>query len=89
MNTFPRRQAQAGDPLTKRQKAIFDFIISQICAYGRQPSLREIMKRFGIKSPNGVAHHMKYLEKKGYISTDNTTRARGVMFPNIKFAIAA
>jgi len=36
-------------------------------------SLRDIASLIGIKSPNTVSHHLKQLEKKGYIFRDKST----------------
>lgn len=32
-----------------------------------RPSLRTLAKKIGIQSPNTIAHHLRQLEKKGYI----------------------
>jgi repressor LexA len=52
--------------MTNRQKEVYDFIRQNIGFYG--PTVREIAAALGIKSPNGVMHHLAALEKKGYIS---------------------
>lgn len=52
--------------MTARQEQILAFITEQIKA-GWAPTLREIGKRFGIASPNGVKCHLLALEKKGAI----------------------
>ena len=54
-------------PLTDRQKAIYEFIVSNIRERGFAPSIPEIGARFKIASTNGVSDHLKALEKKGYI----------------------
>ena len=54
--------------MTKRQKAIYEFIRDKIRNRGYGPTVREIGKQFDIRSPNGVICHLKALEKKGYIS---------------------
>ena len=53
--------------LTKRQKAIYDFLLSTIREKGFAPSIPEIGVKFKIASTNGVSDHLKALEKKGYI----------------------
>ena len=58
------------DQLTKRQKAVFEFIREKILGRGYGPTVREIGARFGISSPNGVMCHLKALEKKGLISRE-------------------
>ena len=53
--------------LTARQKEIYDFLLRMIREKGYAPSILEIGARFKIASTNGVADHLKALEKKGYI----------------------
>ncbi len=53
--------------LTARQKEIYDFVLRIIREKGYAPSIAEIGARFKIASTNGVADHLKALEKKGYI----------------------
>jgi repressor LexA len=53
--------------LTKRQKAIYDFLLNTIREKGFAPSILEIGAKFKIASTNGVSDHLKALEKKGYI----------------------
>ena len=66
------------DGLTKRQRAILDFIVHTMTTSGRPPSTREISLEFDIKSPNGSASHLKALEKKGFVVLDHKT-SRGIM----------
>ena len=64
------------DQLTKRQKAVYDFIRGKIRGRGYGPTVREIGENFGISSPNGVMCHLKALEKKGLITREpNMSRA--------------
>lgn len=56
--------------LTKRQKQIYDFIKDKIMNRGYGPTVREIGKAYGIRSPNGVMCHLKALEKKGLITRE-------------------
>jgi repressor LexA len=53
--------------LTERQRAIYAFIVSFRRANGCSPSIPEIQRAFHIRSPNGVAGHLRALETKGYI----------------------
>ncbi len=53
--------------LTARQKSIFDYILEFRRRHGCSPSIPEIQKAFGIRSPNGVAGHLRALEAKGMI----------------------
>ncbi|MDA0657531.1 MAG: transcriptional repressor LexA [Planctomycetota bacterium] len=62
--------------LTKRQRAVYDFVRDKIRNRGYGPTVREIGHHFGINSPNGVMCHLKALEKKGMISREpNMSRA--------------
>jgi len=64
------------DILTKRQRAVYEFIRDKIVGRGYGPTVREIGVEFGISSPNGVMCHLKALEKKGLISREpNMSRA--------------
>ncbi|MCX5782112.1 MAG: transcriptional repressor LexA [Elusimicrobia bacterium] len=53
--------------LTDRQNEILDFIKNHIDSKGFPPSIDEIMKNFGIKSPTGVTDHLNALARKGHI----------------------
>jgi len=62
--------------VTKRQRAVYEFIRKLIRGRGYGPTVREIGKNFGISSPNGVVCHLKALEKKGLITRQaNQSRA--------------
>lgn len=65
-------------PLTNAQQGILDCIINHITENGYPPTIRDIGKYCGIRSPNGVNCHLKALEKKGYI-TRNGMVARGIV----------
>jgi repressor LexA len=54
-------------PVTDREKEILAFVRQQIQAKGFPPSIREIGKRFGIRSTNGVRTALQALERKGQI----------------------
>lgn len=53
--------------LTDRQQQIYDFIVAFRRENGCSPSIPEIQRHFGIRSPNGVAGHLHALEQKGII----------------------
>jgi repressor LexA len=57
--------------LTEKQRAILEFLFAAVERDGHQPSLREFMAEFGIGSMNGVACHLKAMQKKGYIGPGN------------------
>lgn len=54
--------------LTDKQQCVLDFIADEIQYHHLPPTNREIGKRFGIVSPNGVAMHLRALERKGKIT---------------------
>lgn len=62
--------------LTKRQKYIYDFIVSFIDDNGYAPSIVEIGEHFGLSSPATVHKHLTNLEAKGLIKRlKNMSRA--------------
>jgi len=62
--------------LTKRQRAVYEFVRDKIINRGYGPTVREIGEHFSISSPNGVMCHLKALEKKGLITREpNMSRA--------------
>ena len=56
--------------LSGRQKEILSYIISEIDKKGYPPSVREIGKAVGLKSPASVHSHLKTLEKLNYLRRD-------------------
>jgi repressor LexA len=59
--------------LTRKQRAIYEFIADCVQRQGIPPSLTEIAEQFELASASGVADHLRALERKGYIR-----RRRGV-----------
>lgn len=53
--------------LTRRQHAIYEFVVQQVELVGIPPTLMEIAAAFGLSSAAGVADHLKAIERKGYI----------------------
>ena len=53
--------------LTDRQREIYEYILEFRRENGCSPSIPEIQVRFGIRSPNGVAGHLRALEAKGMV----------------------
>jgi len=58
------------EELSERQQDILEFIISEIEMKGYPPSVREIGKAVGLKSPASVHNHLKTLEKLNYLRRD-------------------
>ena len=63
--------------LNKVERRILDYIIDYLKRNTYQPSIREIGKRFGIKSTKTVSEHLQSLADKGYIERDSS-RSRAV-----------
>ena len=53
--------------VTRRQKAILDYLRSHIGAHGYAPTLEEIGRHFGLGSLATVHKHLRNLEAKGMI----------------------
>lgn len=71
--------------LTDRQKQIFDYIVEEINKKGYPPSVREIGKAVGLKSPASVHSHLKTLEKLNYIRRDpSKPRAIEILYKSKK-----
>jgi repressor LexA len=62
--------------LTKRQRAILEYIVSSIRDESMPPTIAEIGVAFSIRSTNGVNDHLEALERKGYI--ERSSKARGI-----------
>jgi len=58
------------DDLTERQRSVLEFIQERINEKGYPPSVREIGKAVGLKSPASVHNHLKTLEELKYIRRD-------------------
>ena len=65
------------EPLTKIERRILNYLVDYLKENTYQPSIREIGKRFGIKSTKTVSEHLQALADKGHIERD-ASRSRGV-----------
>lgn len=65
------------EPLSKMERRILDYLIDYLRRNTYQPSIREIGKRFGIKSTKTVSEHLQALADKGYIERE-ASRSRAV-----------
>jgi repressor LexA len=66
--------------LSKRQKEILRYIISEVRKHGYPPSVREIGQAVGLSSSSTVHAHLKNLEKKGYLKRGEALpRAIGIL----------
>jgi SOS-response transcriptional repressor LexA len=54
-------------PLTPRQREIYEWIFEFTKDHGYQPTFRQVMSEFGIRSPNGILSFLKVMAKKGWV----------------------
>ena len=57
--------------LSKRQMAIYEYILEYTRERGYPPSVREIGSAVGLASPSTVHMHLKVLQERGYIRRDS------------------
>lgn len=83
MDTAPVSEtASNSSKLTTRQVQILEAIAKHISEEGFAPSVREIGKAAGLKSPSSVSHHLTRLEHMGFIRTSaNKGRAIELLEP--------
>lgn len=65
------------ESLSKIERRILDYLVEYLRKNTYQPSIREIGKRFGIKSTKTVSEYLQALADKGYIERESS-RSRGV-----------
>lgn len=65
------------EPLTKLERRILDYLVDYLRHHTYQPSIREIGKRFDIRSTKTVSEYLQSLADKGWIERD-PSRSRGV-----------
>ncbi|HZF67357.1 MAG TPA: transcriptional repressor LexA [Gemmatirosa sp.] len=65
------------EPLTPVERKVYQYLIDFLAENTYQPSIREIGKRFRIKSTKTVSDLLQSLTSKGYIERD-PARSRGV-----------
>ncbi len=73
-----RAQTGPAGNLTKRQRAVFEFIRSYIKTHDVSPSYEEIRRHFGFASYNSVQKHLKTLVAKGLVKTPWGNRKRAL-----------
>ena len=54
--------------LTEAQNELFEWIKDYIRNFHHSPSIRQMMKGMGLKSPAPIQSRLKHLQEKGYIS---------------------
>jgi repressor LexA len=65
------------EPLTPLERRVYHYLIDFLAENTYQPSIREIAKRFRIKSTKTVSDLLASLSQKGFIERDQS-RSRGV-----------
>ena len=65
------------EPLTQLERRVYHYMIDFLAENTFQPSIREIAKKFRIKSTKTVSDLLHALANKGYIERDES-RSRGV-----------
>lgn len=65
------------DTLSTVEQNVYHYLLDFLTEHTYQPSVREIGKRFRIKSTKTVSELLQSLERKGYIERD-PSRSRGV-----------
>lgn len=73
------------EQLTQLERRVYHYMMDFLAENTFQPSIREIAKKFRIKSTKTVSDLLQALERKGYIERDKS-RSRGVRL--IGFAAA-
>jgi repressor LexA len=76
-------EAELNKTLTKKQNQVLEFIKEYTLKNLKPPTVREICKKFNIKSTNAVYSILKALEKKGYIQKPDS-KARNIIINNFK-----
>ena len=71
--------------LTRKQQAVYDYIVETIDSCGIAPTVRDICQGLGLSSPSTVHVHLKTLEEKGLIHRD-PLKSRCITLPNRKKA---
>ena len=67
--------------LTEAQNELFEWIKDYIKKFHHSPSIRQMMKGVGLKSPAPIQSRLKHLQEKGYISWQEG-RARTLQLVN-------
>ena len=67
--------------LTEAQNELFEWIKEYIKNFQHSPSIRQMMKGMGLKSPAPIQSRLKHLQEKGYISWQEG-RARTLQLVN-------
>ncbi len=69
--------------ITKAQSKIYEAIVSFMVANGFAPSVRDVCKMIGYKSPGSVYNHIVSLSKKGLISMNGSSNRMHITVPGL------
>ena len=72
-----RSRGHMPEPLTTTERKVYHYLLDFLAENTYQPSVRDIGKRFKIKSTKTVSELLQSLANKGYIERD-PSRSRGV-----------
>jgi repressor LexA len=78
-------EGSMAEPLTPIEKKVYHFLLDFLAENTYQPSVREIGRRFRIKSTKTVSDLLQSLAAKGYIARD-ASRSRGVRLLGVSTA---
>ncbi len=70
--------------LTKKQKAVLDFIQVYVSQNGLSPTIGEIKNALGLQAVSTIHEHLQSLKAKGYIKI-NENEARGIVLEEVSF----
>ncbi|UBF25459.1 transcriptional repressor LexA [Kovacikia minuta CCNUW1] len=65
------------EPLTEAQQQLYDWLVDYIRQNQHSPSIRQMMRAMGLKSPAPVQSRLEHLKSKGYIDW-NEGKARTI-----------
>lgn len=68
MTAVAEPEPVAPEPITDRQREVYDYIVDHCEQRGYSPTLREICRAFKFRSPNGALCHLEPLRRKGWVT---------------------
>ncbi|MEM8638166.1 MAG: transcriptional repressor LexA [Cyanobacteria bacterium P01_G01_bin.54] len=70
------------ESLTKAQQELYDWLVDYIRNAQHAPSIRQMMKAMGLKSPAPIQSRLERLRNKGYITwTEGKARTIRIIYP--------
>lgn len=70
------------EPLTEVQQQLYDWLVDYIKTNQHSPSIRQMMRAMGLKSPAPIQSRLEHLRNKGYISwTEGRARTIRILQP--------